>query len=413
MTTNDLASTLSAAPDPTGHTPTDHIPTDRAVRAARAAVRTVFFANGFAMATWVLNIPRVRDDLSLSPATVGTALLGIAIGSLLAMPRTGHLTARYGTRRVTVLAGAALAFTLVLPFLAPTLAWLVAALLVFGAANGIMDVAMNAQGVVVERAGRRPVMSGFHAAFSFGTLAGATVGSALLGVGLAPLPHALLAAVGVLALILAAGRFLLPRAAEAAPPAPAGDSPAEATPRRAAGNLVVPLGVLCFLGMLGEGAVGDWSGLYSKDVLGVSGAMVGAAFTAFTLAMTVARLLGDGWRARFGDRAVVTAGAVLSGVGLALGLLTLQPLLAAFGFLAFGVGVANVVPVLYGTAGHALAGKGIAMVATIGYAGFLAGPPLIGFVSDASSLRVGMTVIAASLLAVGVCAPFVYRRLER
>ncbi|PYE48651.1 MFS transporter [Deinococcus yavapaiensis] len=383
----------------------------RTIAAARAAVRAVFFANGLAMATWVVNIPRVRDQLDLNPATVGTALLGIAVGSLVAMPRTGHLTARYGTRLVTLVAGVLVALTLLLPFVAPSLPLLFAALLVFGAANGVMDVAMNAQGVVVERAGRKPVMSSFHAAFSFGTLAGALLGSFLLGEGVAALPHALLVSAGFLALLGVVGRLLLPKHEDTAE-RPSEDATANA-PVRHGRSMIVLLGVLCFLGMLGEGAIGDWSGLYSTDVLKVSGGLVGAAFTAFTLAMTVARLLGDGWRSRHGDARVVTFGALLSGVGLLLGLLTLNPLLAALGFLVFGIGVANVVPVLYGTAGHAFAGKGIAMVASIGYAGFLAGPPLIGFVSHELSLRVGMIVIAASLLAVGACAPLVYRRLSR
>ncbi|MFC4455362.1 MFS transporter [Deinococcus sonorensis] len=383
----------------------------RQIAAARFAVRAVFFVNGLAMATWVVNIPRIRDHLGLNPATVGTALLGIAIGSLIAMPRTGHLTHRHGTRRVTVVAGVLAALTLLLPFLAPNLLTLFAALLVFGAANGVMDVAMNAQGVVVERAGHQPVMSSFHAAFSFGTLAGALLGSVLLGVGLAPLPHALIVSAAFLTLLAWAGRLMLPRHEDTTEPAP-GD-PAEATPARNGTGLVALLGVLCFLGMLGEGAIGDWSGLYSTDVLHVSGALVGASFTAFTLAMTVARLVGDGWRSRFGDARVVTVGALLSGVGLLLGLVTLHPLLAALGFLVFGIGVANVVPVLYGTAGHAFAARGIAQVASIGYAGFLAGPPLIGYVSHETSLRVGMIVIGASLLAVGGCAPLVYRRLSR
>ncbi|MFC4640249.1 MFS transporter [Deinococcus hohokamensis] len=383
------------------------------VRGARLAVRAVFFCNGLAMATWVVNIPRVRDQLDLNPATVGTALLGIAVGSLIAMPRAGHLTARYGTRRVTLVSGTLVALALLLPFVATSLWGLGAALLAVGAANGVMDVAMNAQGVVVERVGRKPVMSSFHAAFSFGTLVGALMGSVLLGVGLAALPHALLVSGIFLAVLAGVARLLLPRQAEAPG---AGSTGAKAHPAQSTSQnrlMVVLLGILCFLGMLGEGAIGDWSGLYSADVLGVSGALVGAAFTAFTLAMTLARLLGDGWRSRYGDPRVVTLGALLSGAGLLLGLLTLNPVLAALGFLVVGIGVANVVPVLYGTAGHAFAGKGIAQVASIGYAGFLAGPPLIGYVSQATSLRVGMLVIGVSLLTVGICAPLVYRRLAR
>ncbi len=384
-------------------------------RAARLATSAVFFANGVVIATWVVRVPSVRDALHLSPASVGVALLGMAVGSLIAMPQTGALAARYGTKAVTVTAGAMMMLALLAPFFAPNLWLLFAALMLLGASNGVMDVAMNAQGVAVERSLGKPVMSSFHAAYSLGNLGGAALGSVLLGAGLGQLPHALIITLGMGAVVLLAGTRLLPKGAdEAAIPSPStGDAQAAPTPAPRPSSVIWLLGLLCFLGMLGEGSLGDWSGLYSKDVLGVSGAAIGAAYTAFALAMTLGRSLGDGWRSRYGDRNVVLVGALVSGVGLSLGLLTLSPYLAGLGFLAFGLGIANVVPVLYGTAGHALSARGIARVATIGYAGFLAGPPIIGFVSQLTSLRVGMAIIALSLLLVGVLTPSVYGRLAR
>lgn len=390
---------------------------------ARWATSAVFFANGMVIATWVVRVPGVQSALHLSPASVGVALLGMSVGSLIAMPQTGRLAARFGTRRVTVWAGVCMMLALLLPFLAPNLWVLFAALMVLGASNGVMDVAMNAQGVAVERALARPVLSSFHAAYSLGNLAGAALGSLLLGAGLGQWPHALIITLSMGLLVVLAGARLLPRqadeptsdepAADDKAPAPVADASLQNPPAASSSPnvLVWLLGALCFLGMLGEGSLGDWSGLYSRDVLGVSGAALGAAYTAFTLAMTLGRALGDGWRSRYGDRRVVEVGALTSGVGLGLGLLTLNPVLAALGFLVFGLGIANVVPVLYGTAGHALAGRGIARVATIGYAGFLTGPPLIGFVSQLTSLRFGMAVIALSLLLVGLLTPGVYRRL--
>ena len=401
---------------------------------ARWATSAVFFANGMVIATWVVRVPSVQGALHLPPASVGVALLGMSVGSLIAMPQTGGLSARFGTRRVTVWAGLCMMLALLLPFLAPNLWWLFAALMVLGASNGVMDVAMNAQGVAVERALARPVLSSFHAAYSLGNLAGAALGSLLLGAGLGSLIHASIITLGMGTLVALAGARLLPKQADergtesplpesaAQPTEPGLTAAALSTPPAAPvqpsrlsspSSLVWLLGVLCFLGMLGEGSLGDWSGLYSRDVLGVSGAALGAAYTAFTLAMALGRSLGDGWRSRYGDRRVVEVGALTSGVGLGLGLLTLNPYLAALGFLVFGLGIANVVPVLYGTAGHALAGRGIARVATIGYAGFLTGPPLIGFVSQLTSLRLGMAVIALSLLLVGLLTPGVYRRLAR
>ena len=376
--------------------------------AARIATSAVFFANGLVIATWVVRVPSVRDGLGLSTAAVGVALLGMAAGSLVAMPQTGALAARHGTRRVTVTAGALMVLALLLPFLASNVWMLFAALLALGACNGVMDVAMNAQGVAVERALGKPVMSSFHAFYSLGNLCGAALGSVLLGWRLNSLGHALCITLSAGVLVLGAGRWLLPREADE-PHQSAGDTEASTS---SPGSLIWMLGALCFLGMLGEGSLGDWSGLYSRDVLGVSGAALGAAYTAFALTMTLGRAVGDGWRSRYGDRRLVTVGGSLSGVGLGLGLLTLDPYLALIGFLTFGLGIANLVPVLFSSAGRALSGRGIARVATIGYAGFLVGPPLIGFVSQLTSLRVGLGITALCLLLVGLAAPRVFRRLR-
>lgn len=378
-------------------------------RAARWATSTVFFANGAVIATWVVRLPGVQQHLGLSPALVGTALLGLAVGSLIAMPQTGALAARYGTRRVTITAGLMMMLALLLPFLALNLYTLFAALMVLGGCNGVMDVAMNAQGVAVERSLGQPVMSSFHAAYSLGNLVGAGLGSLLLGAALGGLPHALIVTLSMGAALLLAGSRLLPKHADEPPKTT--ETADTARPTSTPNSLIWLLGALCFMGMLGEGALGDWSGLYSRDVLGATGASIGAGYTGFTLAMTLARAFGDGWRSRYGDGRVVTVGALLSGLGLGLSLLSSTYTLAFVGFLAFGLGVANVVPVLYSAAGSALAGRGIARVATLGYAGFLVGPPLIGFVSQTTSLSGGMAVIALSLLLVGLMAPAVYRRM--
>ncbi|MEO7242124.1 MAG: MFS transporter [Variovorax sp.] len=382
----------------------------RQARAARFATSAIFFANGVVIATWVVRVPSVRDALGLSTVEVGLALLGMAVGSLIAMPQTGALAARYGTRRVTVTAGALMMIALLLPFLAPSIWTLFAALAVLGACNGVMDVAMNAQGVAVERALGKPVMSSFHAFYSLGNLCGAVVGSVLLGWHVGRLPHALIITLCMGAMVLGCGRWLLHKSADEPDPSPTDST---STPASSPHFLIWMLGALCFLGMLGEGSLGDWSGLYSKDVLGVSGAALGAAYTAFALTMTLGRSVGDRWRSLYGDRRVVTVGGLVSGIGLGLGLLTLNPYVALVGFLAFGLGIANLVPVLFSTAGRALSGRGIARVATIGYAGFLAGPPLIGFVSEMTSLRIGLGITALCLLLVGLATPWVYRKLGR
>ncbi|WP_407569162.1 MFS transporter [Deinococcus altitudinis] len=399
----------------------------RALLTPRVATSVMFFVNGLAFATWVLHIPTVRDALSLSDAQVGTAILGIAVGSLFSMPLSGRWIVRFGSAAVTRLFALLFLLCLPLPFLAVNLSTLFLALAALGLTSGAMDVAMNAQGVAVERQLKRPVLSSFHAWFSLGNLAGALVGSLLLGAGVSLRGHVTGVLVFTLLALGAAAFSLLPRrfdsqgeeqsGTQVKPPAPPASWVQRLRSRLRLSPFVLSMGLLCFLGMLGEGATGDWSGLYFRDVLGATGGLVGLGYTAFTLAMTLGRTFGDGWRGRFGAAKLVIGGALLSGLGVLLavlgpGLGKRGWLLAGAGYALTGLGVANIVPVLYGVAGRAMNAQGIAQVATLGYLGFLAGPPLIGYVSHLLNLRAGLLVIAASLLLVAVLGLGVFRRAQ-
>ena len=375
----------------------------------------MFFVNGLVFATWVLHIPDVRDALRLSDAQVGTAILGIAVGSMFSMPLSGRWIVRYGSAAVTRLFALLFCLSLPLPFLAGSLGTLFLALAALGLTSGAMDVAMNAQGVAVERQLKRPVLSSFHAWFSLGNLAGALVGSLMLGLGAGLWPHVLgilalsLLAVGVCALRLLPRRFDNHDQA-AAPAAPVASAPWIQRVRLS--PTVASMGLLCFLAMLAEGATGDWSGLYFRDVLAATGGLVGLGYAAFTLAMTLSRTFGDRWRSRYGDAPLVIAGALLSGLGMLLAVISTSPLLAGVGYALTGLGAANIVPVLYGAAGRAMNARGLAQVATLGYLGFLAGPPLIGYVSHLLNLRAGLLVIALSLLLVAALGPGMFGRLK-
>lgn len=352
--------------------------------AARRALNTVFMVNGAVFATWAVNIPGVRDGLDLTPAQIGVALLASGIGAVTSMSLVGRWIARWGSAPVTRVATVLFLLSLLLPVLAPSLPTLIAALAILGAANGVMDVAMNAQGVTVERTLGRPIMSRLHAYFSLGSLLGAGAGSLLIGRVSIPL-HAGLVVATTLLLAAVTLRLLIP---DPAGDIPQNDTQTTATPAGPVLTLpVLLLGLLCFLGMLAEGANYDWAALYFRDVLNVPGGAAGLGYAAFVATMTLGRWFGDLGRARLGDEQIVRIGSLVTAIGLAVALLWRDPVPATLGFALSGLGLSNVVPVMYGTAGHALAGRGIAAVAAIGYGGFLLGPPAIGFVAD----HVGLT----------------------
>jgi predicted MFS family arabinose efflux permease len=353
------------------------------------ATRAAFFIPGFVIATWAPIVPFAKARAGLDDALLGVVLLCLGLGSLLAMPAAGALAARHGCRAVMLVAS--LAMSLVLPLLAvlPEAWMLGAALFAFGAAIGAMDCTMNIQAVAVEREAARPMMSGFHAFYSIGSLAGALCATALLTLAVPALAMtvAVAVAMGLLALG-AAGAWRRERA-------PSG-APMFALPR----GVVAVVGAVCFVAFLAEGSMLDWSAVFLHEARGIDASRAGWGFVAFNLAMTLARLAGDRTVARLGRARAVLAGGLLGSAGLALA--TLGPGLAAAlsGHALLGIGCANIVPVMFTLAGAQTrmpAGLAIPAVTTMGYAGVLLGPALIGFVADASSLAAAFLLVAAML----------------
>ncbi len=372
-----------------------------APRRARYAVAAVFLANGIVMGTWAAHIPLVEERLAISHSTLGLALFAMALGALLAMPLTGPTVARFGSALVTRVATMALFAAFLLPILAPGPRALMAALFVLGATNGIMDVAMNAHGVAVERLLDRPVMSSFHGMWSLGGLIGSGFAALLLPMMPALAQAGLTVVVGI-TLSIAALVFLLPASADG------GDRQgvAFALPTRA----TIGLGVLCFLCMTGEGAVMDWAALHLRRNLELGAGLAATGFTAYSASMAISRFSGDRLRHRFGATELVRGSALLAAAGLVVALAVPLPFVAIGGFALVGLGLANLVPVFIGSAGRIpgqAAGTSIAAVATIGYAGFVVGPPVIGFVADATSLALALGLIVLACLAIALFAAVV------
>jgi MFS family permease len=367
-------------------------------RAARLAVSAVFFLNGAGMGNWVVRIPAVRDRLGLTESALGVALLGVAIGALVTMPLAGRLVARHGSRPVTRVGAVLFAAALALPALAPSLPLLVLALVALGVGSGALDVAMNAQAATVERRYGRPIMSRFHALFSLGGLAGAAFGGAAADLGIPAAPH--LAFVALVTGVAAAGSAtgMLPAAADAAP-----EHAAFAWPSRP----LVLLGVIAFCVLFGEGAMADWSAVYLRDVAGAGPGLAAAGYAAFSLAMAAGRAVGDALTERIGPARLVAGAGVLATAGLAAALALGTAPAAVVGFGLVGAGLSVVFPTLLATAGRvpgAASGPAIAAVSTFGYTGFLAGPPLIGFLAHALTLRGGLAAVAVTSAAVAALA---------
>lgn len=360
------------------------------VVAAQRAVSAMFMLNGVAFANWATRIPAVRERLALSESALGFALLGTAVGAMFAFRAAGPLIVRFGSRAITRVSAVLLCVTLPLPALAPSYALLVTGLLLLGVTNGLMDVAMNAQAVEVERRAGRPILSAFHGMFSLGGLIGAATGALAAAGALSPAANLLLVA-GILAVpAVLSGRVLLPDA----PVVP----PAADAPRERRSTQIILLGLVAFCSSVGEGAMADWSAVYLRDDLHTSASVAAIGYAAFSLAMLIGRFSGDRLTQRLGMGRVMTAAGLVVAIGLGAALLANVPAAMMVGFACVGAGLSVVVPLVFraGTSVPGVSpGQALATLATMSYGGFLAGPPVIGFIADRFTLRVGLAVVAA------------------
>ena len=367
-------------------------------RTAWFAIAAVFFVNGVTLASWISRIPTLTERLDLSPGQVGFALMALAAGALVAFPITGRLVDTRSSAFTVVSFG--LVMILSLPFVgvAPQLLTLFVALFVLGFGNGGMDVSMNAQGVQVERFVSRSIISSLHGCFSLGAFMGAAIGAGVAQLGTPPLVHFLGVSVFGLAALSWIRRWLIPDTKD---------------PRKsdAAAALVVPprslwlLGALALCASVGEGAIADWGGLYLREVLEASSGVAALGFAAFSVAMLIGRFSGDALVRRFGAPRLVRAGGTVAALGLGVALLVNQPGIMLLGFAAVGLGLSIVYPLVFSAAGNhptVSAGRAVASVATVGYGGFLAGPPILGWLAELTSLRamMGFVVLLAALTAV-------------
>ncbi|CAH0321629.1 MFS transporter [Pseudomonas koreensis] len=363
-------------------------------RLQQMSTRVAFFIAGLGIAAWAPLVPYAKARAGLDEGTLGLLLLCLGVGSILAMPLAGILATRFGCRRVAT--GGTLLICAALPLLATvsSIPALIATLFMFGAGLGTVDSTVNLQAVIVERASGKHMMSGFHGLFSLGGIVGAAGVSALLGLGLTPLAAMLVVVVLLIGALLKCVPHMLPYGSESS-------GPAFAIPH----GIVLFIGGMCFIVFLTEGAALDWSAVFLAQERGIDTAYAGMGYAAFALTMTVGRLLGDRIVRKLGATRIILFGGLLAATGLFLATFAPSWQAALLGYALVGAGCSNIVPVLYTAVGkQTVMPESIAVpaITTLGYAGILAGPAVIGFVAHASSLSFAFGLMAVLLVAVAI-----------
>ncbi|SMC35292.1 MFS transporter [Sporomusa malonica] len=361
------------------------------------STRVAFFIAGFGIAAWAPLVPYAKNRLGIDEGVLGLLLLCLGAGSIITMPLAGALAARFGCRMMIWVASLLICVSLPLLAMVASVPALIITLLIFGAAIGAVDVVVNIQAVIVEKASGRAMMSGFHGLWSVGGFVGAGIVSGLLGAGASPLAAVFCVIVVIVGLLLTFGKHLLPYGSEEK------DAPLFVLPK----GIVLFIGVLCFIVFLAEGSMLDWSAVFLSSQRGVDFSHAGLGYSLFSVAMTIGRLSGDRVVQAFGGKKILIFGGICAALGFTITIFIPTWIASLIGFGLVGLGASNIVPVLYSVLGRQKvmpANLAVSAVTTLGYSGILAGPALIGFIAHTTSLSFAFLCVAAMLLIVAVSA---------
>lgn len=374
----------------------------------RIAVKIAFFVNGFVFANWVSRLPRIQELYNADDGTIGLVLLGASIGAVGAMPFTGWAIIKNGSRRITLYSS--LAYCAIVPVipLMPNVVMLIALYFFMGIATGMLDVAMNAQAILVEQKYKKSIMTSFHALFSIGMMLGAGAAALFTEFGIDLFNHLFIVVTISLIALAWMSRNLIHDKPD---PSALLNGPLFRLPNKS----LISIGVIAFCCMIGEGAISDWSVNYMENIALASKTLAPIGLSAFATAMTIGRIFGDSIRNLLGDRKMIMMGGFMSIIGLSLVLIFPVPYVAILGFFLVGLGLSTIVPIAYSIAGNTKglpSGVGIAMVTTVGYAGFLIGPPVIGFIADWQTLRIALLMVSILFVTMTVLG-FQYKSEKR
>lgn len=375
---------------------------------AKKATQAIFLVCGLGISSWAPMVPYAKDRLGLNNADLGLLLLLLGAGAIAMMPVSGFIAHRYGSRIVIKYAALIVAVTLPLLLLISSPILMGLALFIFGSGVGVVDVAMNAHGVQVQNDLEKPIMSSLHGLFSVGGLLGSLGLGFLMKFGLSPITAAACISLSIVLILFWNYRFLFDVVKEKEVIARFAETPSEKAGTNKLSWLkgtVLFLGFMCFSVFLSEGAMLDWSAIFLRDNKGINPELAGMGYAAFSVAMAVMRLLGDKIVARLNGKTVVVAGSLIAAAGLFIAIFSPWIATALLGFVLLGIGAANIVPVFFSEGGRVKgipATIAIPVISTMGYAGQLAGPALLGFIAFQFSLNAAFAFIAALLLLVAI-----------
>jgi MFS family permease len=370
----------------------------------RIALSAIFFQTGIIFSTWASRIPDIKEKFDLDDNDLGALLLIKPIGSFIGLPLAGWAVDHYGSRPAVGIGIFLYSTCLTLIALAPSVLWLGVVLLFFGMSGNLLNVSLNTQGLTIQKGYGRVVMASFHGLWSLAGFCGAGMAMGAIALRFSLLLHFMLAT-GVVILMLVicygylnrehvrtgSGRFSFKKPDKS----------------------LLQLGAVAFCGLVAEGCMFDWSGVYFKDVIGVQGSMVPAGFIAFMSMMATGRFVSDAFTNRFGTHLILKVSGVLIGTGLLVAVAFPALPTGIAGFFLVGLGTSSVIPLTYSEVGKSLnltPGKAIATVSTLGYFGFLLGPPMIGFVSEAFNLRVSFALVALAGLCISLIISYTQRK---
>jgi len=373
-------------------------------RIHRIAVSVFFFIAGLTFSSWASRIPDIKEKLQLTEAGLGSVLFALPAGLMCSLPLSGWLVSRYGSRRIVIISAIVYPFILLLLASASTTFLLMTALFFFGLFANFVNIAMNTQAVGVEGLYGRSIMASFHGLWSLAGFTGAAIGTLFVSEGISPLTHFIMIWIASGFLILASYKSMLPSASDVKSKQPIFVKP---------DKHILLLGLIAFCCMICEGTMADWSGVYFKKVVEAPAAYITLGYVAFTATMATGRFVGDWLVTKFGVKRMLQFSATLIASGLLVAVLVPTLMMATIGFFLVGFGVSSVVPIAYGLAGKSTTmtpGMALSAVSTIGFLGFLIGPPMIGFIAQASSLRWSFALIALLGMGTGALASRVNAR---